>query len=149
MSRVPARPGPARRPRPGMFLGRIARALREQNWAAVAVELAIVVLGVVIGFQVTAWGNERADRAREQVLLRGLHADFAENREAYERVAAQRAETIRQMRALLAMTGPSPAEPDPAVFDSLLSGLLGWTNLDPTVGRLDALLGSGQIVLIK
>lgn len=58
------------------LLGRLATAVREQNWFAVALELGIVVLGVVIGFQVTAWGNEHAARAEEQRLLQGLQAEF-------------------------------------------------------------------------
>ena len=35
------------------ILGRLTQAVREQNWFAVALELVIVVFGVVIGFQVT------------------------------------------------------------------------------------------------
>ncbi|MFT6541804.1 MAG: hypothetical protein ACJAU5_000882, partial [Maricaulis maris] len=37
-----------------MILSRIARALKDQSWLAVGIEFVIVILGVVIGFQVTA-----------------------------------------------------------------------------------------------
>lgn len=131
------------------ILGRLAAAVREQNWFAVGLEVAIVVLGVVIGFQVTAWGNERAERAREQVLLRGLRADFVENRAKYARIAALRDRQMHQLRDLHALTEPSPPEPDPAVFDSLLSAFIDWRDLDPTVGRINAVLGSGQIALVQ
>ena len=47
------------------------------------------------------------------------------------------------------MTGPSAAVPDAAEFDSLLYGAMSWENLDPTVGRLNALLASGQITIIR
>jgi len=155
MSDIPTPPPSARLPtdpaavprRAHTILGRLAEAVREQNWFAVALEVAIVVLGVVIGFQVTAWGNERAERAREQVLLRGLRADFVENRAKYGQITRDLA--IRQLRDLHALTGPDAPEPDPALFDSLLHGLLYWSNLDPTVGRIDALLGSGQIALVR
>ena len=60
------------------ILGRLTQAVRDQNWFAVALELIIVVLGVVIGFQVTAWGQARADEAREQTYLRQLAADLRE-----------------------------------------------------------------------
>jgi hypothetical protein len=43
-----------------MILARLTRALREQNWLAVALEFTIVVAGVVIGFAVTGWANDRA-----------------------------------------------------------------------------------------
>ncbi|MEM6287469.1 MAG: hypothetical protein AAF845_09960 [Bacteroidota bacterium] len=135
--------------RPWILLGRLSQAVREQNWFAVMLELGIVVLGVVIGFQVTAWGNERAARAEEQVPLRGLHADFVANRAKYDQTAADHALRIRQLRDLHAMTGPDASEPDAALFDSLLYSAIDWENFDPTVGRIDAALGSGQIALIQ
>jgi len=53
-----------------MILSRIIHHLKTQNWTAVALEFVIVVAGVVIGFQVTAWGNARADR---EIITRQLH----------------------------------------------------------------------------
>lgn len=135
--------------RPWTILGRLSKAVREQNWFAVALELVIVVLGVVIGFQVTAWGNERAARAQEQVLLRGLHGDFVANRAKYDQIAADHALRIRRLRDLHALTGPDASEPGAALFDSLLYSAIDWRNFDPTVGRIDAVLGSGQIALIQ
>ena len=68
---------PARQPR-RPFFARLAAAVRRQDWFVVALEVAIVVLGVVIGFQVNAWGQDRSDRAREQVYLRQLASDLRE-----------------------------------------------------------------------
>ena len=45
-----------------MILDRLSRAFRQQNWFAVAIETLIVIVGVVVGFQITAWGNERVSR---------------------------------------------------------------------------------------
>ncbi|NNF58213.1 MAG: hypothetical protein HKN04_08215, partial [Rhodothermaceae bacterium] len=59
-----------------MILARLRRAIQEQNWFAVVLEIVIVVLGVVIGFQISAWGEARADRAQEQVYLQQLAADL-------------------------------------------------------------------------
>ena len=41
-------------PRHRFVLARLADGIRRQDWFTVLVEIAIVVLGVVIGFQVTA-----------------------------------------------------------------------------------------------
>lgn len=59
-----------------MILARLSRALREQNWFAVAIEFLIVILGVVIGFQVTAWNAEREANARAEVLTARLIEDL-------------------------------------------------------------------------
>ena len=42
-----------------MILARLSSAIREQNRCAVVLEFVIVIAGVVIGFQVTAWNAER------------------------------------------------------------------------------------------
>ena len=68
---------PTPRPkRPWTILGRLSKAVREQNWFAVVLELLIVILGVVIGFQITAWGQARSDAGREQTYLHLLAADL-------------------------------------------------------------------------
>ena len=59
-----------------MILSRITTALKEQNWVAVTIEFVIVILGVVIGFQVTAWNAGRSERAREAAYLERLHAEI-------------------------------------------------------------------------
>ncbi|MFY0638556.1 hypothetical protein [Maricaulis maris] len=59
-----------------MILARITKAIREQNWFAVAVEFLIVILGVVIGFQVTAWNAERAEAIRTSVLIERVEEEF-------------------------------------------------------------------------
>lgn len=56
-----------------MILSRITKAIREQNWFAVAIEFVIVVLGVVIGFQISEWRSEVSDRATESTLIARLH----------------------------------------------------------------------------
>ena len=67
---------PSMSKRPPTILGRITQAIRTQNWFAVVLELLIVVFGIVIGFQVTAWGDARAARAEELALLRSLKVKY-------------------------------------------------------------------------
>ena len=40
-----------------MILPNLTRAIREQNYYAVVLEFLIVIAGVVIGFQITAWND--------------------------------------------------------------------------------------------
>lgn len=83
-----------------MILSRLSRALRQQNWVAVALEFIIVIVGVVIGFQITAWNADRARLERAEVLTERLIADLRDEQwriegtaRYYEQVAdnAQRA----------------------------------------------------------
>ncbi|PAP75440.1 hypothetical protein [Rubrivirga marina] len=132
------------------FLGRLSKAVREQNWFAVGLEVAIVVLGVVIGFQVTAWGNERAARAQERELLRGLRSELAANVDHLDRVAEEHRRTIRQARRLLAWTGPDPADVPPATMDTLLTALINEIPAyHPAMGEVEAMLGAGHLGLVR
>ncbi|QYJ06821.1 hypothetical protein [Qipengyuania flava] len=60
-----------------MFLGRIARHLREQNWFALAAEFVIVVVGVFLGLQAANWNEERQERKDEAVILARLQDETA------------------------------------------------------------------------
>ncbi|MEE2525929.1 hypothetical protein V0U79_06090 [Hyphobacterium sp. HN65] len=62
-----------------MILARLSKAFREQNWFAVALEFVIVIAGVVIGFQITAWNTERSDRDRElSATIQSYYAEYAD-----------------------------------------------------------------------
>jgi hypothetical protein len=63
-----------------MILARLSRAIREQNWFAVALEFVIVIAGVVIGFQITAWNAEREAATRAGVLTARLVEDLRDEK---------------------------------------------------------------------
>ena len=51
-----------------MILRRVVEQLKHQHWAAIAIDLVIVVLGVFIGMQVSNWNEERETRQRAAVF---------------------------------------------------------------------------------
>ena len=81
-----------------MILARLSRAVREQNWFAVAIEFVIVIAGVVIGFQIQGWNQERGERAYERLLIARLGEEFQSIRGPLE-------ETRADMRATMMATG--------------------------------------------
>lgn len=64
-----------------MILRRITKHVKDQNWTAVALDFAIVVVGVYIGIQLGNWNETRADR---RAYLDAMH-----------RLAEESAETLR------------------------------------------------------
>ncbi|HIG74278.1 MAG TPA: hypothetical protein EYQ24_06800 [Bacteroidetes bacterium] len=139
---------PSRQRRPWTFLGRIARALREQNWAAVAVELVIVVLGIVIGFQVTAWGQQRANRTQELAYLRQLAADLAETERLADQSTADNASGDRALTRLIQASYARRLAPR----DSVLRWFRRSTALSeavPVLGTAEALVTTGDLVLLR
>lgn len=57
------------------MLRRLVQRLRQQDWTAVTIELALVVAGVFLGIQVANWNDQRKERAREAAYLAGIAQD--------------------------------------------------------------------------
>ena len=72
-----------------MFLRRIIENLKTQNWTAIAIEFAIVIVGVFIGTQVSNWNQERSEKRETAQLLLELRpalqsfTDFFETAKDY------------------------------------------------------------------
>jgi hypothetical protein len=62
-----------------VLLRSITEHVRAQNWTAIVLDFVIVVVGVFIGIQVSNWNESLAFEKREQMLLRGLHDEVAQN----------------------------------------------------------------------
>ena len=54
------------------MLRSLIQSLKPQDWTAFTLELMVLVLGIAISFQVSEWGNEKAERQTERQLLEGL-----------------------------------------------------------------------------
>lgn len=63
-------------PSRGTRVLRLAEHLRTQNWAAIAIDFVIVVLGVFVGIQVANWNDERRTQQREAEFIARLQVDF-------------------------------------------------------------------------
>lgn len=59
-----------------MIRRRLIENLRAQNWTSVAIELVIVVVGILTALQITEWNDGRHDRLREHAYLVRIAADL-------------------------------------------------------------------------
>ena len=64
-----------------MILRSVTKHVREQNWFAVALDLAIVIFGVFIGIQVSNWNEKLVQEEETSVLIQRLYKDLANERE--------------------------------------------------------------------
>lgn len=60
-----------------MILRRLAEHLKQQNWAAIGIELVIVVVGVFLGIQVSNWNDGRKRHQQEIAQVRELSSNLA------------------------------------------------------------------------
>ena len=130
------------------FLGRLSKAIKEQNWFAVGLEVTIVVVGVVLGFQISAWGQAQADRAKEEQylfqLIQDIKATESHIDEVNEWLLVSEIHSGALQRAFLSTERPSP--------DSLHNLILrssGFWKLNAITGTADALVATGDLALIR
>ena len=150
-----------------MILRRIAHHVKQQQWTAVLIELVIVILGVFLGFQVSDWANERANRSAETRHLEEIAEDLRADAEQFGVISTSAEMRIGGIDYILGetrgVTRPSrvvtptgnsfdmPAGPPVAVADR--TTLLGRVNLvRSTTGNrtgFEALLGAGGMQKIR
>ncbi|WP_412061312.1 hypothetical protein [Rubrivirga sp. IMCC45206] len=107
-----------------------------------------MIVGVVIGFQVTAWGQDRADRAREREYLRSLVADLRADSAQIRRAmddAERRGRATRQLLAEIEGDARlSPLELAVAVEETM------WFNFPAyTRTTVSELTSTGNLRLIR
>jgi hypothetical protein len=128
-------------PARGSLLTRIARNLRTQNWTAIAIELIVVIFGVFLGFQLTAWSTDLANQKREAGILQATG-------KSVDRLNTQTAST-----ASVNLTGTLALPELPPLDDGARRGLWGAivTGIYPTFSTtsFDTLVGAGEIGLIR
>lgn len=66
-----------------MILRRVIEHVKAQNWTAVGIDFAIVVVGVYLGLQVQEWSKSRDDRQRESQIVADMLADLQIDRSQY------------------------------------------------------------------
>ncbi len=82
-----------------MFLRRIVEHLKAQHWTAVALDFAVVVVGVFIGTQVSNWNQDRIEKREAERLLLELRpalqsfTDFFETAQDYYAITRRYADT--------------------------------------------------------
>ena len=59
-----------------MILRRLSQSLKDQNWTAIWIEFALLVMGVFLGIQVANWNEDRTNRNAEKRHLEEIAEDL-------------------------------------------------------------------------
>ena len=133
-----------------MILSRIIHHLKTQNWTAIAIEFVIVIAGVVIGFQVTAWNEARQERALEyryiERIIAALDSDIVEFEEAVD-LAAERGAQIRLIIEAADATDTVIDEPTPFLRSITTAGYTYTASVDRIA--FDEMIAVGDIAIIR
>ena len=133
-----------------MILARISRAIREQSWFAVALEFVIVISGVVIGFQVTAWNAERNNQARVELAIERLQIETEQNVAALRRrIASNEARADGHAVMVAVAMGSTLNEADAEAFETAVAQLMYFSRVPVRRSTYLALEQSGDLALIS
>lgn len=131
-----------------MFLRRVTAHLRDQHWTAIAIDFAIVVMGVFIGTQVSNLNAARIDRLIEADYLDRIVADLdAIAVGANERETLEQAKS-RQVVEAMALTRQSPSDAKSLRLGNLLTLLSVRLSPNFDSSTFNDLQNSGRLALI-
>jgi hypothetical protein len=99
-----------------VILKRIGTAIRGRDWAAVAIEFAIVVLGIFAALQAEDWNQGRRDRQLEQVYISRLIDETIANLEILKRHEQIFEEKVQFILALPDLPLDDAFQRDPQAF---------------------------------
>jgi len=132
-----------------MLLRRLIDRFRRQDWFSVGIELAVLILGIVLGLQATDWSNARRDRADEQNYLDRLLADNGANLAELQRAVETDEQRAAKIRSITEALGEAAAQPD---ADALHVALCRWF-VQPDIhlqrATYQELVSSGRLLLIQ
>ena len=156
-------------------LRRFIHHVRGQEWTAITIDLMVVVVGVVLGIQVSNWNAERLDRQLAQRYLADIASDIRSDLSELARVEASAMDRIAasayilQQAGIVNVTGevrisdarvddvfakslsfpiPVPPQPSADARSNLWEAAFRTYAYDLNRGAYDALLGAGKLDLI-
>ena len=105
-----------------MILRRVIEHFRKQEWTAIAIDFAIVVLGVFVGLQVNNWNEARSSSRQEGVLIAQLADDLRSMRQSFVFADAISRRTHDGWVAIFrALESCRPIEAEPALVQYALA----------------------------
>lgn len=133
-----------------MILRRVISHVRNQEWTAIALDFLIVVAGILIAFQITAWNEARRDRALEREYLERLYADVQNTFESRGRASEwDHSRTQQQTLVLNALRSGVLREEDRQAFSSGLAYFGFVSGVEVQWATVEELLSTGGMNLIR
>lgn len=132
-----------------MILAKLSQALRQQNWAAVLVEVLVVIVGVLFALQVDNWNDARKNRNLEQVYLARLSSDLQGDIEGFEELRSIFREKYKFVEEIRSGVARDQVLGDPRSWVQRLRYSLFVSLPSVRSATFDELAGSGQLAIIQ
>ena len=132
-----------------MILRRLTNAIREQNWFAVGIEFVIVVAGVLLAFQITAWNEHQLSEIRVSQSLARIQLETERNIAALRRRIEINTERQDEQSLMVAIAMSGTLEPENReAFERAAAQLMYFSRPPVQQSTYAALEQSGDLALI-
>jgi hypothetical protein len=129
-----------------MIVRRVTEALRRQDWAAVAIEFALVLVGVLLAFQINEWSSEREASAERRAATDRLLSEAEETVVYFDQASTQRTALVRDLSyALEQLQNRSWRQADQARMQNALTRSVYLASPAPPSAVYDDLVASGML----
>jgi len=129
-----------------VILRRIIDHFRNQEWTAIALDFAIVVLGVFIGMQVSNWNADRAATRLGEDYARRLTRDTQENLANVQAQLAYYTAVLESVHRADALLNDADADPRALVVSAYRATEISYTA--PVRATWDQVISSGHLGLL-
>ena len=130
-----------------MLLRRVISHFRKQEWTAIGIDFVIVVVGVVMGIQVSNWNEELETQRKADVFTARLMTDLVNEAWAYQGLIEYQDDVLDSAeRAIDALTGELAMSDEQFLINAYRASNYSFT--ERSRATFDELISTGEIGLI-
>jgi len=130
-----------------MLLRRVITHVRKQEWTAIGIDFVIVVVGVVMGIQVSNWNEELGTQRKAEVFTARLTTDLVNEAWAYQSLIEYQDDVlVSAERAINALTGEVALSDEQFLINAYRASMFAFA--ERSRATFDELISTGEIGLI-
>ena len=132
-----------------MILKRMSQAFRRQDWLAVLLEFTILIVGIFLGFQVTAWNEARKDRDNRVETVNLLQDELISNLRTIDARVTDYQQRLDQIAVVAEAVATGQLSPeDESDFERGIARIQFFAPVALREAAFDALQQSGAIAAL-
>jgi hypothetical protein len=133
-----------------MIMRRLSRAIAQQNWFIVFIEVLVVVIGIFIGLQVDDWNSLRHDWKDEKAFLQQLHSDVLLAEKLSSRVRSRRLNRLKVVNDINEILFRRNDTSNLSDEECLTASTSNYFNIvAPSLPAFDELVATGRLGIIQ
>ena len=113
------------------------------------VEIAIIIVGVLIAFQVENWRSERDSREQEAAQIAALRDDFTENASRLRELIGRQEDILAAQSRLLRIAHQIEPKPGSDELAYLITTAQSFYRMKAVMGAYQSLVSSGDLRLLR